>query len=216
MAHAKTVRRIRSLQDLRFDERNANKGTNRGRRLIEDSLRNFGAGRSVLVDRRGKLIAGNKTVEAAKKLRKKIRVIVTKGEELVVVQRADLDLKSNTARQLAVADNRASELDLDWNAENLEGVDLSSAGFTKHETENLFKVLEREQKESILDQAIQLKPQREYVVVMCDEENSEWAELRDRLGLGLVRRGGYKTGSDLDHVGTQRVILAKDLLSKLK
>ena len=56
---------INVLSDLTPDTKNANKGTQRGRGLLEKSLRQHGAGRSVLVDRDGEIIAGNKTVEIA-------------------------------------------------------------------------------------------------------------------------------------------------------
>jgi hypothetical protein len=64
-------------------------------------------------------IAGNKTLEAARGLGvTKTIVVPTTGQELVVVQRTDLDLASDaTARELAVADNRASELGLEWHTD---------------------------------------------------------------------------------------------------
>lgn len=67
-----------------------------------------------------------------------------------------------------------------------------------------------------LEQAIQLKPPREYVMIVCDEENSEWGELQLKLNLQPVRRGGYKKGSAFDTVGTQRVVLASEFLKLLK
>jgi DNA modification methylase len=82
---------------------------------LAESLRTNGAGRSILADRHGRVIAGNKTLEQARALDLAIRVIETNGDELVVVQRQDLDLDQDArARQLALADNRIAELDLDW------------------------------------------------------------------------------------------------------
>ena len=54
--------RILPLSSLSLDEQNANRGSERGRKMLADSLRKLGAGRSVLVDREGRVIAGNKTV----------------------------------------------------------------------------------------------------------------------------------------------------------
>lgn len=111
---------LTSLTDLTPDQHNANLGTERGRAALEASLRRYGAGRSVLADKHGNLIAGNKTVEVAAELGLPIRVIDTDGHELVVVQRRDLDLNTDaTARELAYADNRVAELNLDWNPELL-------------------------------------------------------------------------------------------------
>jgi hypothetical protein len=99
--------------------------------MLEDSLRNLGAGRSVLVDREGRVIAGNKTVETARKLGlKQIAVVETDGETLVAVRRRDLDLTSDRkAAELAVADNRVAEVDLDWNPEVLAALDIDLSQF---------------------------------------------------------------------------------------
>lgn len=117
---------------LAYDQRNANRGTRRGRELLEHSLQEYGAGRSVLADKNGALIAGNKTLETANRLGLPVRIIQTAGDELVVVQRTDLDLYDPTdkrGRELAYADNRVGELDLAWDADQLiedreSGVDL--------------------------------------------------------------------------------------------
>ena len=53
------------ISELTPDDINANKGTQRGAGMLEKSLRDYGAGRSVLVDKSGRIIAGNKTIEAA-------------------------------------------------------------------------------------------------------------------------------------------------------
>ncbi|HXN73875.1 MAG TPA: hypothetical protein VN861_15115, partial [Candidatus Acidoferrales bacterium] len=118
--------RVVSIKELILDEKNANKGTKRGRGLLEDSLEKYGAGRSVVVDRHNRVIAGNKTVEAAVAAgMKSIAVIETDGSSLVAVQRGDLDLKKDKkARELAIADNRIGELDLEWNPEVLASLDV--------------------------------------------------------------------------------------------
>jgi len=123
--------RILPLSSLSLDEQNANRGSDRGRKMLEDSLRKLGAGRSVLVDREGRVIAGNKTVETARKLGlKQIAVIETDGETLVAVRRQDLDLKTDKrAVELAVADNRVAEVDLDWNAEVLAALEIDLSQF---------------------------------------------------------------------------------------
>jgi hypothetical protein len=96
-----TVRTV-SIDALILDQKNANKGTKRGRELLVQSLDSYGAGRSVLVDRKNRVIAGNKTVEAARAAGlRSIAVIETDGSSLVAVQRGDLDLaKDKKARRL--------------------------------------------------------------------------------------------------------------------
>jgi len=113
----------KKLSELTADARNANKGTARGAAMIRASLRDYGAGRSVLLDRNGAIIAGNKTVENAGALgHKDVIVVQTDGSQLVAVQRTDLDLKDPRARQLAIADNRSAEVSLEWDAETLKGL----------------------------------------------------------------------------------------------
>jgi DNA modification methylase len=121
-----------TIKSLTPDPRNANKGSERGSGMLEQSLRNYGAGRSLLVDKHGVVIAGNKTLEAAASLGMDyIELVQTDGRKLVVVQRMDLDLaKDKKAKELAVADNRVAQVSLDWDADVLqeliaEGADLS-------------------------------------------------------------------------------------------
>ena len=59
----RSVRHPLRLPDLQADPHNANRGTDRGRAALAQSLRDHGAGRAVLIDRHGRIIAGNKTVE---------------------------------------------------------------------------------------------------------------------------------------------------------
>ena len=68
-------------------------------------------------------------------------------------------------------------------------------------------------REVLIDQAIQLKPQREYIVVVCDSD-VEFALLVEHLELKTVRRGGYrkKTAKTPDETGVERVITARRLL----
>ena len=107
--------RIQSLDDLQPDPLNANRGTDRGREALRRSLRTYGAGRSIVIDTRGRILGGHKTVEQAKPLGLPITVVPTTGETLVVVQRVDLDARTDPrAQELALADNRVAELDLDW------------------------------------------------------------------------------------------------------
>lgn len=112
------------LSDLAADNRNANKGTKKGRKLVQQSLKDYGAGRSILLDRDGRIIAGNKTSEAAAALgMEDVIVVPTDGSKVVAVQRTDLSLDDPKARELAIADNRASEIGLDWDSDVLKSLD---------------------------------------------------------------------------------------------
>jgi hypothetical protein len=115
-----TVRHVKAAE-LTPDASNANKGTERGRALLEQSLRQYGAGRSILVDKHGRVIAGNKTLETASEIGlDDVVVVQTDGKQIVAVQRMDLDLaQDEDARMLAYADNRVGQIDLDFDAEQM-------------------------------------------------------------------------------------------------
>jgi hypothetical protein len=121
----------RKLAELQPDKSNANKGTLRGRAALEASLRKYGAGRSILLDKNGHIVAGNKTAEVAADIGlDDVLIVQTNGKQLVAVQRTDLDIDSPEGRGLAYADNRVGEISLDWSAEQIladidAGVDLS-------------------------------------------------------------------------------------------
>lgn len=111
---------IVKLSDLQPDDHNANSGTERGRALLEKSLQQYGAGRSILVDKNGHIIAGNKTAETAGEIGIEDVILVrTKGNQLVAVMREDLDLDEEAARMLAYADNRVGQIDLQFDADVL-------------------------------------------------------------------------------------------------
>ncbi len=136
------AKRIENIADLRPDPDNANQGTMRGAVQIENSLREYGAGRSIVVDTNGITIAGAKTLESAADIGLPIEVVRTDGTKLVVVQRTDLDLNGDgKARMLAYADNRAGEVRLEWNPEQIAadlgaGVELGEI-FRKDELDEI-------------------------------------------------------------------------------
>lgn len=111
----------RNLSDYALDPDNANKGRPRGQKMIEDSFRQLGAGRSVLADADDVLIAGNHAVQAALSagLTKAIE-IEAPADTLVVVKRGDVRLADGgVARKLAVADNRIASVNLDFDTDRL-------------------------------------------------------------------------------------------------
>ena len=112
------TKKIDTLADLTPDGENFNRHTEFGQKLLEDSLRKFGAGRSILVDKDGNIIAGNSTTETAAAIgMEDVIVVPTDGKKLVVVQRTDLSLDSPEGREMALADNMTA----------LKGIDLDLA-----------------------------------------------------------------------------------------
>lgn len=94
---------------INFDKRNYRKHNARNKDLINKSLKECGAGRSIVIDNEDNIIAGNGIYEQAQKLGLKTKVIETDGSELVVVKRTDLQTEDEKRKQLAVMDNSASD-----------------------------------------------------------------------------------------------------------
>lgn len=95
---------------IRLDPGNYRKHSKKNKELIAKSLSECGAGRSVLIDRDGALIAGNGVFEQAQKLNMPTKVVETDGSELIVVKRKDLSTKDIKRKKLAVMDNSSSDL----------------------------------------------------------------------------------------------------------
>ncbi len=124
------------LSDLHADKRNANKGTEEGAKLLKKSLTELGAGRSILVDKNNNIIAGNKTHNKAEEAGITDTIIVeSDGTKLIVVKRTDIDIDSKEGRALALADNKVSQVNLEFDAEVIDqiavdfGIDLAEWGF---------------------------------------------------------------------------------------
>lgn len=109
-----------SIKDLKFDGKNFNQHTKEGMALLEKSLQELGAGRSILVDKDNNIIAGNGIVEAAGQAGlEKVKIVETTGDEIVAVKRTDMSLDSKEGREMALADNATASADLEWDYERL-------------------------------------------------------------------------------------------------
>lgn len=110
-----------TIKDLKFDDKNFNKHTQFGMSLIEKSLRENGAGRSILLDKDNNIIAGNGVVESAGQIGlEKIKIVETTGDEIVAVKRTDVSLDSKKGREMALADNATAKADIEWDEETLK------------------------------------------------------------------------------------------------
>lgn len=123
--------------ELTPDPRNARTHDERNRAMIERSLREVGAGRSIVLARDGTILAGNATVAAAEALGMTgIIVVETDGTELVAVKRRDVAPESPDAAKLALYDNRSAEL-AGWDGPRLQELEaaLGDLDFVLSETE---------------------------------------------------------------------------------
>ena len=114
-----------NIESLVPDNKNFNKGTQYGDHLMDESLRRFGLGRSILIDKNTRIIAGNKTAEKAADIGfTDVVVVEVDGNQLVAVKRKDIDLDSAKGRELALADNATGKANLAWDEDLI--ADLSA------------------------------------------------------------------------------------------
>ena len=92
-----------------------NKGKFGTDKMIKRSINELGCGRSILVDADNNVLAGEKTLEAAYEQGKRVILIETTGDELVVVKRTDVKQNSKKGLELSLVDNLIASKTLDWN-----------------------------------------------------------------------------------------------------
>lgn len=110
-----------NISELKFDDKNFNKHTEFGMSLLEKSLKEYGAGRSILIDKDNNIIAGNGIIEAAGQAGlENVKIVETTGDEIVAVKRTDVSLNSQEGREMALADNATAAADLEWDEDLLK------------------------------------------------------------------------------------------------
>ena len=159
-------------QEIKFDSRNYRKHTDKNLNLIKKSLKECGAGRSILIDNQGEIIAGNATYQNAEKLGIPVKIIETDGKELVVVKRTDLNTTDAKRKKLALLDNSTADK-VEWDLDNLSA-DFDLDNLAEFGIENLTEI-EKELK----DLSDDLEPHYE-VAVECLNE-LEQKELFNKL-----------------------------------
>lgn len=105
--------------DIKFDKKNYRKHGSKNQTIIAKSLKECGAGRSVLIDADNSLIAGNGVYRQAKRLGIPIKVVESDGSHLVVVKRTDIHTEDEKRKRLAYADNLASDTS-EWDIQAIQ------------------------------------------------------------------------------------------------
>jgi len=107
-----------SINDLHNDPKNARKRTDRSSKLIKQSLEQYGAARSIVIDENNRILAGNGTIAGAKAAGiKNLKIIEADGDEIIAVKRSNLTEDQKVG--LAIADNRTGDLS-EWDIDMLE------------------------------------------------------------------------------------------------
>lgn len=205
---------------------------------LKDSLDQFGDLSGIILNRRtNKLVGGHQRLTAWEN-----RADVTITETLSKPDRVgtvaygfvqidgtryayrEVDWDENRERAANIAANKhGGEFDDKMLMDIVRNLDTkkpesSAIGFDAKELAELLAKstpTNNEPPKVIYEQAVQLKPQMEYVLVACDTQE-QFDALRDKLKLKTVRRGGYKPGSEFDDVGVDRVIKFDQLVKFLR
>lgn len=207
------------LADFSQDPENPNSGSPRGNAMIELSLREYGPGRSLLADANGVLIGGNKTQRQAEEVGlQEVIVVETEGEAIIVHKRKDLDLINDTrTRELAYMDNRAGELNLAWDANQVaadiaNGLDLSLM-FYDDELDKIAgkaEVEEDDQNEEDPFPEMALQPFEHYdYVMLVFRDHFDWSRALDLFGL---QKEGFTVTKKQRKIGLVRVIDGRKVL----
>lgn len=108
------------LTNLTPDPNNARQHDEKNLKAIEGSLSQFGQRKPIVIDQANVIVAGNGTVEAAKRL----------GWTEIQAVRVPADWDADRIKAFALADNRSAEL-ANWNPEVLTSqlVELEAVGF---------------------------------------------------------------------------------------
>ena len=136
------------LADLVADPANVRRRDERANVTLDASLRRFGPARSVVVDGKGVVRAGNGTLEAAARAGvSEVLVVDPQPGQLVAVRRGDWSPSEATA--YSIADNRTGEL-ASWDQQSLaeqlrslqsEDFELASIGFEPAEIDGMLEQL---------------------------------------------------------------------------
>jgi DNA modification methylase len=103
------VAQIKTIADLTPDPQNARRHNPRNVGMLERSLNEVGAARSIVIDEDGVILAGNATIEAAAQAGiERVQVVEADGDTIIAVRRTGLTAEQKT--KLALYDNRVAEL----------------------------------------------------------------------------------------------------------
>lgn len=208
------------LSDLHQDDRNFNKGTEAGRELIRKSLRELGAGRSLLIDKNNKIIAGNKTHEGAEAVGLDDVIIVeTDGSKVVAVKRTDIDIDTKKGREMALADNATVQVDLEWDTDMLKDVSELGIDLSEWDVEMVKKIEEQKEKDKAQVKFTEvLGEEHNYIVLYCDDE-VDWLQMQSIFDIGRVRELSTKKGVENiceQKVGIGRIMRWTEAYKRLK
>lgn len=167
----------RRLADLLPDPKNRRTHGPENVGMMTDALRAVGAARSIVIDERGEILAGNGIVQAARRVGlSKLQIVDADGDTVIAVRRRGLT--DEQKRQLAIYDNRTGDL-AEWNvaqlAEDFANGEELAPFFTDAELQAM-KVMPKPEK-TAANQALE----GAFVVMVTCTDEQQQAELLERF-----------------------------------
>jgi hypothetical protein len=161
------------MKSIKSDPTNARVHDDANQTAIKQSLKDLGAGRSILMDSDNVLIAGNGVYEQAQNLGLPVRVIESDGTELIAIKRTDLKTDDDKRKALAIADNKTSDLSI-FDDDKLQELFSSMEDFKESsgfDTAEIEKLMEKATLEDNNDQAEEEKPEIEFTEELLEKHN---------------------------------------------
>ena len=154
--------------------------------------------REIVVDENYMVLGGNQRYKALQELK-----------HSDVIAKVVYGLSEEQKKEFIVKDNvNVGEWDFNVLSENYDSLNLQDWGI---EIELFKKINKIEDGEIIeFEKSVQLEPPKEYILIMADPNSESWEEMKELLKLKMVRRGGYKKGSELESFGIERVLIWED------
>lgn len=115
---------IKSIRDVRPQRVNANRHTQRGLGLLEDSIQQLGWIGAITVAADGETFDGSARVEVGASAGFEDAIVVeSDGSKPIIHRRIDIPTADDPkARELGIRANRVAQVDLDWDADILKGL----------------------------------------------------------------------------------------------
>lgn len=201
------------MDEIKFDTNNYRKHTDKNKNLIKKSLKKCGAGRSIVIDSEGEIIAGNGVYEQAKELNIPVKVIESDGSELIAIKRTDLKTSDKKRKEMAAFDNSTAD-GVTWKFFNLgKDFDLNKVTEELGINVDLKEVNKEEKTEGKVKFTEELLEEHNYIVLYFDNK-VDWLQAQTLLGLEQVAALDSKEGYKKQGVG--RVLNGVKAIEKLK
>lgn len=160
------------ITDLQFDERNFNKGSEKGNRLLEKSIQKFGFREAAVLDKNGAIVGGNKRIGKAGEVGfEEVQIFKGDPTKAIAIQFDDIDLDTPEGRELALALNQTAKENIVFDAEVIEAT-LEEAVVQEWELPKVDKFIDGGD-DDLTDLSDKIKSEFKIEIVCKDEEQQE-------------------------------------------